>query len=51
VRNLKPAGLVSSAAFANFTPPVTAKTSGKIQGNQPEEAISGYGGKDFEKKV
>jgi len=26
------------------------KTSGKIQGDQPDEKIDGYGGKDFEKK-
>jgi len=30
---------------------VTAKTtSGKIPGDQPEDGIDGYGGKDFEKE-
>ena len=40
-----------SATLTNTTPPVTAKQRVVIiPGDQPEEGIDGYGGKDFEKR-
>jgi len=43
--------VASSATFANIMPPVTTKTmSGKISGDQPQEGIDDYEGKDSEKR-
>jgi len=50
VRNRKPAELAWSAALANITPTVIARTtSGKILRNQPEEGIGAYEGKTLRK--